>query len=164
VTQPTLSNGLALLEEELGGPIFVRTTRKVALSPFGEHILPLIEAVLRAQAELEAGGRAFYHPAHRMVRIGLSPPVDSRVLGQVLEPYEAEHRGVETHFKECFLDELDERLRSAQLDVVIRPRPVDAPPRKSVAGLTIYEEDLFYVPRHAGTAPALQGDAVHLQD
>src|ERR1044071_8901857 len=86
VTQPTLSNGIALLEEEFGGQLFMRTTRKVALSPLGEQMLPLIESVLRAQAELEASMRAFYDPSHKVVRIGLSPLVDARRLTQLLEP------------------------------------------------------------------------------
>ena len=44
VTQPTLSNGIALLEEEVGGRLFARTTRRVDLTPFGAQLLPLIEA------------------------------------------------------------------------------------------------------------------------
>lgn len=39
VTQPTLSNGIAQLEQEFEERIFVRTTRIVSLTPFGEHIL-----------------------------------------------------------------------------------------------------------------------------
>src|SRR5882757_9923916 len=126
VTQPTLSNGIALLEEEVGGQLFVRTTRKVELSPFGAKLLPLIDAVLLAQTELEAGVRSFYDPTHKVVRIGLSPLVDARLLAQVLEPYEAEHSGTEAFFKECFLEDLDERLRNAQVDMVIRPCVADA--------------------------------------
>ena len=164
VTQPTLSSGIALLEEEFGGQIFVRTTRKVELSPFGEQVLPLIESVLRAQAELEAGVRAFYHPAHKMVRIGLSPLVDARLVAQVLEPYQSEHPGIEMFFKECFLDELNERLRKAQVEMVIRPCPTDASGRGSVVRVPLYEEDLVYVPRQVSAAPASDGGAVRLQD
>lgn len=46
VTQPTLSNGIAQLEQELGDKIFKRTTRTVSLTPFGEHIMPYIESTL----------------------------------------------------------------------------------------------------------------------
>src|SRR5690242_5673632 len=78
VTQPTLSNGIALLEDTFGGQLFVRTTRKVELSTFGEQILPMIQAVLRAQSELEAGVRSFYDPSTKVVRVGLVPLVDAR--------------------------------------------------------------------------------------
>ena len=52
VTQPTLSNGIAQLESELGERLFLRTTRKVTLTPFGTHLMPSIAEVLRAQAGL----------------------------------------------------------------------------------------------------------------
>lgn len=38
VTQPSLSNGIAQLENELGGKLFERTTRSVHLTPFGKHL------------------------------------------------------------------------------------------------------------------------------
>ena len=43
VTQPTLSNGIASLENEFGGQIFNRTTRRTELSAFGSQILPCIK-------------------------------------------------------------------------------------------------------------------------
>src|SRR5262249_54995460 len=69
-----------------------------------------------------------------------------------------------TFFKECFLDDLEERLRGAQVDIVIRPRLPGRRPLRSVAHVVIYEEDLFYVPRHAGAAPPGPGGAVRLHD
>ncbi len=164
VTQPTLSNGIALLEEELGGRIFVRTTRKVEVSPFGAQVLPLIEAVLRAQSELEAGVRAFHHPERPRVRIGLSPLADVRLIAQVLEPYEAAQVGVETFFKECFVDDLDDRLRTAQIDVAVRPRLPRRLGARAIARVPIYEEDLLYVPRHGADIAPGDGGPVRLRD
>lgn len=46
VTQPTLSNGVSKLEEELGEKMFIRTTRTVRLTPFGDMLLPTIESIL----------------------------------------------------------------------------------------------------------------------
>ena len=43
VTQPTLSNGLGQLEDDLGAPLFVRTTRKVELTPFGKNFCPILQ-------------------------------------------------------------------------------------------------------------------------
>src|ERR1700756_5051324 len=84
VTQPALSNGISQLETELGGPLFVRTTRKVDLSQFGEQMLPMIEALYRSHQELKVATRSFYDPAHRMIRIGLSPLVDVRRVAEAL--------------------------------------------------------------------------------
>jgi DNA-binding transcriptional LysR family regulator len=163
VTQPTLSNGIALLEGELGGQIFVRTTRKVELSAFGQQILPLIEAVVRARSELETGVRSFHDPSHKVARIGLSLLVDPRRVSDVVQPYLAEHPGVETFFKECYLGDLEQRLHDGQLDIVIRPRAGAEPVPKSVVRTSFYEEDLFYLARQTGNSAAGEG-AVSLKD
>jgi DNA-binding transcriptional LysR family regulator len=81
----------------------------------------------------------------------------------VLEPYAAEHRGVETFFKECFLDDIDQRLRQAQLDLVIRPRSPKSAARTSYVRTAIYEEDLLFLPRAASGA-ATDGGPVRLRD
>ena len=77
VTQPTLSNGIAQLEMALGERLFVRTTRKVALTPFGAHLLPCIADVLRAQATLALQARAFLNPGKQLIRIGSSPLISA---------------------------------------------------------------------------------------
>ena len=164
VTQPTLSNGIALLEQSFGGAIFVRTTRRVELSAFGRQILPLIETVVRARSELETGLRSFHDPSHKVVRIGLSPLVDARRVSDVLQPYLADHSGVEAFFKECYLGDLDQRLHDGQLDIVIRPASASRAVSKLIVRAPFYEEDLFFLPRQAGAAPVAENGAVRLKD
>src|SRR6516165_5884972 len=62
VTQPTLSNGIAQLEDELGGRLFVRTTRTVSLTPLGTHLVPYIREVLVAQAAIFSEAQSFLNP------------------------------------------------------------------------------------------------------
>ena len=59
VTQPTLSNGVSKLEEELGEKIFVRTTRMVALTSFGEMLLPTIASILSLEKMIYLNAREF---------------------------------------------------------------------------------------------------------
>ncbi len=164
VTQPTLSNGIALLEEEFGGQIFIRTTRKVELSPFGEQVLPLIQSVLDAQSELQAGVRAYYNPAHKLIRIGLSPLVDMRRLNQVLEPFQNTHRETEIFFKECFLGDLEDRLQSVQIDMMIRPYIVGEPTKRNITKSVFYEDDLYFLPRQAQVETVRDGGNILLED
>jgi len=63
VTQPTLSNGIAQLEQEWEERLFTRTTRRVALTPFGHHMLPFIDKMLDAQGALLHETRHFVRPA-----------------------------------------------------------------------------------------------------
>ena len=164
VTQPTLSNGIAQLEEELGGALFERTTRKVALTSFGEEILPLIEAVLQTQGELEARAKAFFDPAHQLLRIGLSPLIDMRLLTHVLEPYRAEFPDVDVFFKECFLDDLDERMEKGQIDVMLCPFLPQEKSARGVAATEIYKEKLHYLPARSVATAQTQDGAVLLSN
>jgi DNA-binding transcriptional LysR family regulator len=44
MTQPPLSQSIMTLERELGAPLFARTKRSVALTPFGAEWLPRVRA------------------------------------------------------------------------------------------------------------------------
>ncbi len=59
VTQPTLSNGVLKLEDELGEKIFVRTTRTVGLTTFGEMLLPTIVSILSLEGMIYLNAREF---------------------------------------------------------------------------------------------------------
>lgn len=49
ITQPSLSNAIKQLEDELGAPLFIREKYKpVVITPYGEAFLPHAEAVFRA--------------------------------------------------------------------------------------------------------------------
>jgi DNA-binding transcriptional LysR family regulator len=48
MTQPPLSQSILALERELGSPLFVRTKRSVALTPFGGHWLPHVVKTLES--------------------------------------------------------------------------------------------------------------------
>jgi len=147
VTQPTLSNGIAQLEDELGGKLFERTTRSVKLTPFGRHVLSSIERALADVEEIRALADAWRNPGHKLIRIGLSPIVDMHLLLDVLAPWQERHPDVEIFFKECFIDDLDERLGTGQLDLMLLPVREE---RLGQQRLELYSEALLYLPRHNG--------------
>jgi DNA-binding transcriptional LysR family regulator len=157
VTQPTLSNAIAQLEEELGGPLFIRTTRKVDLTPFGQHILPLIENVLNAQTELEKGAKAYLNPAQRLIRLGVSPLINARLLAKVIEPFRRNNPHIDLILKECNMIDLMRLLEAQKVDFVFAPA---SPHKSSHGGCLLYEEPLFFLPRQtAATASNNSGGA-----
>jgi DNA-binding transcriptional LysR family regulator len=164
VTQPTLSNALAQLEEELGGQLFERTTRRVALTGFGRHLLPLVEDVLNARNQLSHSAEGFLNPEHKLVRIGMSPLVDMRLLTCALEPFRREHANVEVVYKECFLDDLDNRLGGEQVDFGIRPTLADRAKHRGLGRCPFYEEPLYFIPRSAGPVTALTAASIRLSE
>ncbi|MEW8437120.1 MAG: LysR family transcriptional regulator [Candidatus Thiodiazotropha taylori] len=142
-SQPTLSNAISQLEEELGGKLFTRTTRRVDLTPFGEYILPRVTDVLQSRDELMKAAESFYNPAHKILRIGFSPLVDMQRLHQVLAPYQQAHPEVTLFFKECFIDELSERLTREQIDIQIVP---SRSMQEGESSCPFYRDGLYYLP------------------
>lgn len=158
VTQPTLSNAVAQLEEQLGHKLFLRTTRSVSLTPFGEEIVPKFEKLIAESEGILAFAKSWKAEPQSVIRIGLSPVVDMMLLQQLIEPYRTQHQQDEFYCQECYLDDLEDQLKHHQLDIIIMP------PRevKSAADrITLYSEPLFYVP----TQPTSQDqDFFTLQD
>jgi DNA-binding transcriptional LysR family regulator len=143
-TQPTLSNAISQLEQELGDKLFVRTTRKVGLTAFGEYVLPYIAEVLNSKTELEQAAHAYHNPEQSILRIGLSPLIDMKLLTQVLAPYRKAHPDISVFFKECLLDDLSERLANEQIDFAIMPVNVGV---TQVNAAAFYQEPLYYIPQ-----------------
>ncbi len=143
VTQPTLSNTIAQLEDVLQGKLFNRSTRKVKLTAFGAHVLPLAEATLATRDEFVEAAKAFQNPQHKLLRIGLSPLIDMRLLNEILQPFKARHEHVEVFFKECYLDDLSHRMDDETIDLAIMPK------REShirFATMPLYAEALYFLP------------------
>lgn len=144
-TQPTLSNGIAQLERELGGRLFNRTTRTVELTAFGEHMLPRIKEVLHNRDELLSAADTFHNPQHKILRIGFSPLVDIQRLNRILEPFKYSNPDITLFFKECFLDDLEQRLNQQQIDIQIIPT-ITKPETENC--YLFYQDPLRYIPAH----------------
>lgn len=162
VAQPTLSNGIAQLEEELGGRLFERTTRKVELTVFGRHVLPLIKGVLDAKVELTKGVSAYLNPKHKLIRIGLSPLINVRLLTTILEPFRRDHADVDCIFKECYLKTQAERLNHDGIDIALRPKQSFVPRNAAHDSCTFYRDDLYFLPKSVTQATESVGGPVRL--
>jgi len=161
VTQPTLSNAIAQLEEELGGGLFIRTTRKVDLTPFGQHILPLIENLLNAQTELEKGAKAYLNPAQRLMRLGVSPLINARLLAKMIEPFRGNNPHIDLILKECNMADLMRHLETQKVDFVFA---LASPRKRSQGRCLFYEERLFFLPRGSDTTASDNSGGVRLEE
>lgn len=161
VTQPTLSNGIAQLEEELGERLFLRTTRKVALTPFGAHILPYIAGVLDAQSTLVQQTQVFLRPSKRLIRIGTSPLISAHLLGLMLEPFRRQNPNIDVVLREMNLADLYRMLDEGRLDFAFGVADVQKGPWHSTF---LYDEPLLFIPRGASGSERSRTQAVQLKD
>lgn len=150
VTQPTLSNGIAQLERDLGGALFARTTRSVQMTAFGRDLLPSLLDVLSAQQALVARARQLVQPTRALIRIGLSPLIDPKIVEALSDAFRRNATMTEIVFREMNLTELARMLRDGQLDFVIGPADEAIPLPKGWRAAPLYSEPLCYLVKGPG--------------
>jgi LysR family transcriptional regulator, hydrogen peroxide-inducible genes activator len=157
VSQPTVSNGVAELEESLGARLFDRTTRRLSVTPAGERLLALVDVALEAVADLEREAHVLKNPARRLVRVGFSPLVGAKRLATLFEPFASANADVEIVYKECSQGDMEGRLDANTIDMVCGTGIGRA---KSRGRQVLYRDALRWIPPH-GT---LLGDRTGLRE
>jgi DNA-binding transcriptional LysR family regulator len=143
VSQPTVSSAIASLEEALGARLFERTTRKVALTPAGGRLLPMVEEVTSAVADLEREATALRTPERKLLRIGFSQLVGAQRLGLLFEPFVRHNPDVEIVYKQCSQGDMEDRLDANTVDVVCGTGLGRA---RNRARQVLYKDALHWVP------------------
>lgn len=116
VTQPTLSAGIARLEELLGTRLFERQGR-VRLTEGGERFLPRARSMLAEWAAAESDAR---RPPQRLAaRLGLIPSLPANPVAAWLAACEAD--GFDVEAVQTTPETLRERLRRGRLDAALLP-------------------------------------------
>ena len=144
VTQPTLSNGIAQLEQELEERLFKRTTRTVALTAFGEHIMPYIGNILDANDELLRQTRSFVHPRRTALRIGTSPLLNPDWLAPMFARFRDANPDIEIILHEQNMADLYRMLDQGLLDFVFGVADTSKPSWETAF---LYREPLYFIPR-----------------
>lgn len=144
VTQPTLSNGVAQLEDELGEPLFQRSTRNVVITPFGKHLLPYIKEVLSAQESLVRHANAFLKPEKQLIRIGTTPLFNANILGLIIESYRLQNPNVNVILREMNMTDLNRMLDEGLLDFVFGVANIY---KGSWIKQFLYDEPLLFIAR-----------------
>jgi LysR family transcriptional regulator, hydrogen peroxide-inducible genes activator len=147
VTQPTLSNGIGQLEDELGLKLFVRTTRKVSLSDSGAQLLPGIRDILNAQKSLVAAVQKLKNPEQQLVRIGVSPLIGLELVNHIVASFRNANPNVEIFFRELNLTEMSRLLETDQLDFVFGPVDLEHKWGAEWNGVEFMTEPLVFLTR-----------------
>lgn len=142
VTQPTLSNGIFKIEEELQQAIFLRSTRSVTLTQFGESILPSVRSMIEIEKSIHSKAKEFLNPKNVVLQVGISPLVNTKFVILLVSAFKANHKDHEVILVEQDLKGLQEKLVSGELDLIITPKV-----SKTARGnaLSIYEEQLYLI-------------------
>lgn len=117
VTQPTLSVGIAKLEEQLGARLFERTTRRVSLTPAGSRFLQHARRITQAyEAALREVSET---PQLKRVRAGVLSTIPARDLERVIALHARSTGGEALEILDSTERDIANRLSDGRLDVAI---------------------------------------------
>jgi DNA-binding transcriptional LysR family regulator len=160
VAPASVSQTIKKLERRFGAPLFVRTTRRVDLTPLGRQLLDeLGPAYAQVQAAI-ARATATGHGTTGELHLGyMSAAVARRVL-TLVDTFHARTPDCRVGIRETALADLYGPLRRTEVDLSILPLPV-AEPDLTVGPVLLSEAALLAVPaghRLARRAQLTPGD------
>lgn len=121
-SQSAVSVHVQQLEEELGVPLFERTTRRVSLTAEGRTLLIRCKSVM---ADLKAVAHELKEEAglrRGRVSIGTSPSISTHRLPPIIAAYQAAYPGVTLELHEAFAKGMYDDVRERVTDFAIGPK------------------------------------------
>lgn len=126
VSQPSLSARIIKLEEELGMPIFDRSTTPLRLTEFGKVYIKAAEAV----KEAERGVLGFINDANMLkvgeIKVGASNVFAAYALPPIIAQFKSTYPDVKINLIEGNTEMLEELLSTNKVDMVIDNNRYDA--------------------------------------
>lgn len=119
ITQPTLSNQIKSLENELGCALFARSTKAVELTPEGEAFLPEARYIL---GHYDKARTRLYHlrkQQNRTLRVGYAENHELRAILPYVQRLRQTHPDLQLELKRTSRAILLNALRDEELDLVV---------------------------------------------
>jgi DNA-binding transcriptional LysR family regulator len=127
LAQSALSAQIRRLEAELGGPLLVRSTRRVTLTPAGETLLAEGRAILAAAEGTAARVSALARGEQRALVIGSLGPVPGAMLSPLLARFGARWPQVRVEVRAMDFSEGVHGLREGRIDLAFLYAPLQEP-------------------------------------
>ena len=127
LSQSTVSQHIKLMEEELGGPLFMRVGKRVQVTEAGSVLLQYTERILRDLKNAEMAIREINSLRRGTVRLGVGPTTLIYRLPHVLRDYKRRFPDIDLIVLAGTTEFLLEALRSQHLDLAIVMRTAPQP-------------------------------------
>jgi LysR family transcriptional activator of glutamate synthase operon len=124
VAQPSVSQQIRKLEDELGTPLFHRMKRHVALTEAGQTFLPHARAVLQRLEEARVEVQELSGMRKGTLAVGAPPSVGTHLLPRALAQFSQSRPGITLSFREAGSRTLLGLLEDGELDLAIVIQPI----------------------------------------
>ncbi|MFE3181333.1 LysR family transcriptional regulator [Streptomyces violascens] len=162
VSQPSLSQQIKALENELGAELFSRARGNIALTDAGEALLPLARRILADADTARIEVQELAQLRRGRVRLGATPSLCTGLLPDVLRAFHDRHPGIQLLIEEGGSHDLVRELARGALDLalIVLPLPAGSP---ALTTIELLQEDLVVV-SSAAEAPPGSDPAVRIAD
>jgi DNA-binding transcriptional LysR family regulator len=110
ITQPTISARIAALEQEIGGPLFVRGGRKIALTGRGENFLSYVQRALEILNEGIEAARLSEAGQRGRITVGTLQSLAGSFLAEAIVEFHNTHPEVDFYVRTGHSDQVVEML------------------------------------------------------
>jgi DNA-binding transcriptional LysR family regulator len=125
VSQPSLSRGIKLLEEELGGELVYRDRGATRLTNLGKMVLPHLQSVYEHSVLAKNLSQDFAHK--EPLKLGIMSTISPDEIVDLIANLRTRHPDVELRLCDTNAKELRERLLTGDLEVAIYALPGEEP-------------------------------------
>lgn len=116
IASSSLSRHIKALEEELGVPLFDRTTRKVTLNRNGRLFLPYARQFVRIEDECAAAFEEEIRYAQGSINIGSIPMMEAYRITDILRQFRQSNQNVSINIHEGDSLQLTQMLKREEID------------------------------------------------
>ncbi len=124
VAQPSLSQQILKLEQELGEPLFDRLPRRVVLTEAGRMLLPRANSILSELREIKQGLNEDIEDGRGVLSVGFIPTVAPFVLPRVIKRFSLDYPLATLTVTEDLTENLVRDIADGKLDVGITSLPI----------------------------------------
>lgn len=133
ISQPSLSEQIARLEQGFGAALFERLNRRIELTPLGEAILGKAQALLQDAAALPDYFERAREGVRGPLRVGAIPTILPYFLAPLLKGFTDRYQDIDLNVREDTTAELVQQVLDGMIDLAVLSLPVEG------AGLVMKE-------------------------
>ena len=123
LSQPALSIAIRNLEQAVGGTLFVRTTRSIALSPEGEAFLPLAQRLLRDWDSAFGDLRELFGRQRGKLIVAAMPSFASSLLPEVLLAFHRQYPNINISVQDVVAENVVAMVREGRAELGVSFAP-----------------------------------------
>lgn len=146
VTQPTLSAGIAKLEEELGISLFDRSAQPIVPTADATAVIEQARTVIAEFSKISVLASGASKEITGNIIIGIIPTLSSYLIPLFLEDLAGHHPKLKVEIREMTTEEITEALARESIDVGILALPIEG---SALQSISLFNEP-FYLYVHEG--------------